>query len=456
MVDTVVDVAVVGAGPVGCVAALAFARKGARVVLIEPNPEAKARFAGELLHPAAVRVLREVGVEALAPADDHPHVRGFAVFSPGAASAMVLDYPDGHVGWTFEFNRFVEALRARAVAAPSVCYLPHHRVDAVDGQRLTLHGPDGQVTVEAGQIIAADGRFSAMRRMLEIPQERVTLSHMCGVALHGVTLPNEGYGHVILGGPGPLLAYRIEPDTVRLVIDVPTAWRKLPDRNQRLWEAYGPHLPEAIREPLRQKFEADDLLWAVAELKPRTRYGRPGAALIGDAVGHFHPMTACGMLLGFEDAIAAANANSFAEYEATRRRTSETPALLATALHEIFSLDALPAEALRHAVFDMWTDAEEVGKTMAYLGGLETDVWKFFRSGARMVGGAGRHVARHAWQTGDWRGGVEAIADIVTLVRWLVDDSLPSALQNHSGSKPITPFAKIREAQTEGGAARTS
>ena len=451
-----VDVAVVGAGPVGCVAALAYARRGAKVALIEPNPEAKARFAGELLHPAAVRVLREIGIEGLAPADDHPHVHGFAVFSEGQETAMVLDYPDGHVGWTFEFNRFVDALRARALATDGISWLPHRRVDAVVGQSLRLTGPDGEQTLIADQIVAADGRFSAVRRMLGIPQERVTLSHMAGVALTGVTLPNEGYGHVILGGPGPLLAYRIEPDTVRLVIDVPTAWRKLPDRNQRLWEAYAPHLPEAIKAPLKAKLDADDLLWAVAELKPRKHYGRPGAALVGDAVGHFHPMTACGMLLGFGDAVALAKSASFEDYEATRRRTSETPALLATALHEIFSLDALPAEALRQAVFDMWGNPAEVHKTMAYLGGLETDVWKFFGSGARMVGGAGLHVAKRAVVSGDWRGAADAIGQIATLVHWLVDDSLPSPLRNKLANKPITPFAGIREAQTEGGATRTA
>ena len=32
------DVAVIGGGPVGCVTALAFARKGARVLLLEGNP----------------------------------------------------------------------------------------------------------------------------------------------------------------------------------------------------------------------------------------------------------------------------------------------------------------------------------------------------------------------------------------------------------------------------------
>ena len=33
------DVVVIGAGPVGCVTALAFGRNGARVLLLEANPD---------------------------------------------------------------------------------------------------------------------------------------------------------------------------------------------------------------------------------------------------------------------------------------------------------------------------------------------------------------------------------------------------------------------------------
>ena len=36
------DVAVIGAGPVGCATALAFAKNGAHVLLLEANPKASA------------------------------------------------------------------------------------------------------------------------------------------------------------------------------------------------------------------------------------------------------------------------------------------------------------------------------------------------------------------------------------------------------------------------------
>ncbi|MCY3954397.1 MAG: FAD-dependent oxidoreductase, partial [Nitrospira sp.] len=73
------DVAIVGAGPVGSLCALAHAQKGARVALLEANPNASKRMAGEWLHPPAVQMLREVGIRL----DTQPRSttgKGFVVF----------------------------------------------------------------------------------------------------------------------------------------------------------------------------------------------------------------------------------------------------------------------------------------------------------------------------------------------------------------------------------------
>jgi 2-polyprenyl-6-methoxyphenol hydroxylase-like FAD-dependent oxidoreductase len=97
------DAIVVGAGPVGCVAARALARRGARVALIEASPATRTRFAGELLHPGAVDVLRALDLLDVPAAHDHPANHGFAVsLRPGDAPVR-LAYPRGATGWTFPF-----------------------------------------------------------------------------------------------------------------------------------------------------------------------------------------------------------------------------------------------------------------------------------------------------------------------------------------------------------------
>ena len=85
--ETTADVAVVGAGPVGCVTALACARRGARVVLLEAQAQATSRMAGEWLHPSAVGVLQRLGIGRLEAAADHAAGKGFTVF-PGPGGAL--------------------------------------------------------------------------------------------------------------------------------------------------------------------------------------------------------------------------------------------------------------------------------------------------------------------------------------------------------------------------------
>src|SRR5688500_17104082 len=89
------DVAVIGAGPVGATAALAFAREGRHVLLLEQDPFAVTeRAIGEWLHPPAVDVLDELGVD-LTPPMAYPTGRGFVLFADDGGEPVVLPYRTG-------------------------------------------------------------------------------------------------------------------------------------------------------------------------------------------------------------------------------------------------------------------------------------------------------------------------------------------------------------------------
>src|SRR3982751_4452359 len=66
------DVAVIGAGPAGCVAAYALAKKGRDVTLIEKHRFPRDKVCGESLSALGIAVLRRMGLEkrigALGPA----------------------------------------------------------------------------------------------------------------------------------------------------------------------------------------------------------------------------------------------------------------------------------------------------------------------------------------------------------------------------------------------------
>lgn len=106
--------AVVGGGPAGAAAALALARAGRRVVLIEGEAGEFAR-AGESLAPAARPLLRDLGLLDRLAADGHrPCFGNVSVWGSGAPQASdFLFNPYGH-GWQLDRRRFDAMLRDAA------------------------------------------------------------------------------------------------------------------------------------------------------------------------------------------------------------------------------------------------------------------------------------------------------------------------------------------------------
>ena len=439
------DAAIVGAGPAGCVAAIAFARRGARVALIEAHPD-KHRFAGELLHSSGVQILEDLGITGLPSASQHGPCRGFAVFSSEQADASQLNY-SGIPGLTFEHNALVRDLRAHATGCNNVTYMPHSRVTGITGQRATwkhADGKEGELT--AGLIVGADGRFSATRRALGLARDNTVLSHMAGFILRNIQLPLEGYGHVVLGGPGPGLIYRISPTEVRVCLDVPVQWRKSGQRDELIWDAYRDCLPDSLRAPVREALKSKEIVWAINELQPRASYGRLGCALIGDAVGHFHPMTAIGITMALADAECLSRVGTVQAYKEERQRTSLSPAMLATALYEIFAVRSDATAALRQSIFQLWRNNPEIrARTMQFLSCSDTSLFRLMSVGLRMTGLATGYTAITAAACGQWGPGLSTGRRIGGLVHWLLYESVPTTMQFPMLRAAPTPFKRLRE-----------
>ena len=214
------DVAIVGGGPVGSVCALAYARKGARVVLLEASPEASKRLAGEWLHPPAVRILREIGIGL----DTQPPIgagNGFVVCPEDDSEPIILPYPDGAHGLACEHAVLVSHLHEAIESKSSIDFILNAQVREVVDGRITFTRNGTDESVAAARIVGADGRGSVVRRSLGLPTNHKTCSWMVGVLVDDVTLPLEGYGYVLGGGPGPILMYRLGERGVRIVVDVP-------------------------------------------------------------------------------------------------------------------------------------------------------------------------------------------------------------------------------------------
>ena len=413
------DVAIIGAGPVGCVTALSFARRGADVLLLESQAEPGKRLAGEWLHPPAVHVLQNLGVEASSPEAGAPHPpgKGFVVFPDDGSSPIVLRYPGGETSLTGHHHALVAALRDTAAHHPRIEFRSAVHVHSIDGQQLTFAAGSSR---SAGLIVGADGRSSFVRRCLGLDDGRVLLSHMAGVVLEDATLPYEEYGHVFLGGPGPMFVLRISPRHIRMCIDVPLAQRSRLADPEQMEAGYGPALPEALRPAFRDALQQRPVSWAANQWRPRLHYGRDGLALVVDAVGHFHPLTAVGMTLGFLDGHCLAQSAHLADYRRQRVDHSRVAELLAVGLHRVFTSHDEGSVALRQAVYRMWRQsAADRSATMKLLSGQSTQPAHFNRAFLKVAAIAVQDVLHSTLRYRHWQRTARTFIDLGGWLTWL-------------------------------------
>jgi 2-polyprenyl-6-methoxyphenol hydroxylase-like FAD-dependent oxidoreductase/phytoene/squalene synthetase len=378
------DVAVVGGGPVGCVTAAALARAGASVLVLEADPKMATRLAGEWLHPPALEVLDRLRLGRLDGAQAQTGY-GFTIFPDDGSAPIEMPYPTG-TGAGAEHARIVASLRAAVSRVPGVSLVVRAKVTSID-----LSGPEAVVRIErkdgrthevrASSVVGADGNTSVVRAALGFPDASTLVSSMAGVELampadKGAMLPREGFGHVVLGGPGPALFYRIDDSCVRGCLEVPLADRATA-RAPYLWERYGRIVPEVMREPLRVALEERPLSWVGIKFRPRAHFGREGVvpvALVGDACGRTHPMTSIGMTQGFLDAEALVGSGFvrrqrgwLARY--SNARNAAIPEILSNALYHCFRRNDLAATEVRRAMFKTLRESpRERARTMQILG----------------------------------------------------------------------------------------
>jgi len=426
------DILVIGAGPVGCVTALAFARKGASVLLLEGNPRSSHRLAGECLHPTGVHILESLGLGDLVGSGYQGH--GFAVFPADGSEPILLQYPDGACGFTCEHVALVSALRAAASRHNFIDFVSSGHALAIAGQRVTFADENGQRrTVQADLIVGADGRSSLARASLGLKDQRHYVSSMAGVLLDDVQLLHEGFGQVLLGGPGPILACRIGPSKVRLFLDVPPG--RMEKDQESLHAAFEPALPEIWRGAFRQALADRPIAWASNQRRSRAHYGRPGLALVGDAVGHYHPLTAVGMTLGFMDGYYLAECKSFSDYRRVRTAQSGAAELLANSLYRVFTQNDVASLALRHAIFQTWRHCPvESRRTMRLLSGEETDTAQFHRAFVRVLVQAAQQVLQDSLLSMDWKQTARALKGFAWWLGWLATGEAEMSGEDHTDS----------------------
>src|SRR5687768_9101810 len=162
------DVAVVGGGPAGAAAAIALARQGRDVVLVDKASFPRDKICGDGLTAGALRLLDDLGLESAAVPSWQP-VDDVVVRSPsGHEVTFPLPRGEGLYAVIARRTELDAALLDVARGAGVKVHDGHACTGAVELDDRVVLDVDGIGTVAARYAVAADGMWSPMRKHLGV------------------------------------------------------------------------------------------------------------------------------------------------------------------------------------------------------------------------------------------------------------------------------------------------
>jgi len=366
------DLVIVGAGVVGSATALAAARDGLRVALVEAHePPAWSPDGSDLrvyaFAPDNAALLDGLGAwSAVRAARAHPY-RRMRVWDAAGGGELTFDADAlgrDHLGHIVEHSLLVDRLWAACGREPSLRRIFPARLAGLeqDEDAATAVLEDGQ-RLRARLVVGADGAASRVRAAAALEADAHDYGQ-CGLVAYVQTQhPHEDTAWQRFLPTGPLAFLPCSDGRCSIVWSLPEA------EAQRLLAAD----EESFRRELTRAFDArlgDVVSVSARAAFPLRRQLAKGyvagrVLLVGDAAHAVHPLAGQGVNLGLRDvaalrdawrAAAAAHADfasphRLARWERTRRSENAVAAYSFEAINRVFSNDAMWPTLLRgHAL----------------------------------------------------------------------------------------------------------
>ncbi|MDF1750488.1 MAG: UbiH/UbiF/VisC/COQ6 family ubiquinone biosynthesis hydroxylase [Alphaproteobacteria bacterium] len=372
MANDRVDVAFAGGGMVGLTLAIALARAGITVAVVDrETPKSVLNLAydgrASAIALGSKRVLESAGIwqdmasEAspiwdIRVADGHP-LRG--------VSPLFLHYDHSDVGedpfgWIIENRITRKALQKVAATTNGLTLIAPAAVARIDrdADSATVVLEDGQEIV-ASLAIAADGKFSNRRQEAGIKTSGWSYDQVSMVATVRHERSHGGVAVELFLPGGPFAMLPMTENRCNIV------WSEQKDRAERFMAMDD----DGFLEELRLRF--GDWLGELELVGPRfsyplsllqaERYTDSRFALIGDAAHAIHPIAGQGLNMGLRDVAALAeaivdshrlgldigSAATLRAYERRRRFDNVLLSVVTDGLVRLFSNDAPPLRAVR-------------------------------------------------------------------------------------------------------------
>ena len=304
----IVDVAIVGGGPVGASVARALAPTGLSVALVEPRaprPLPATTFDQRVyaLNGHSRRFLSRCGVwQRLLPERIAP-VREMRVFGDDASKIEFSAYRSGvpELAAIVEEANLQQALRSTLSTQANLTMLAgvectHAHWDAACA---TLSLSDG-AQIETHLVVAADGAESALRGAAGIATRVHEYGQTGIVANFRAGQPHRDTAYQWFLSKGVLALLPLPGNHVSMV------WSAPDDRAQELLAASGEELARAVELASMSMLGRLEPVSAAAGFSLRrmraARLVAPRLALVGDTAHNVHPLAGQGLNLGFADA----------------------------------------------------------------------------------------------------------------------------------------------------------
>lgn len=365
------DIIIVGGGPAGLSLARALHGSGLRITLLErqsgdglANPGYDGREIA-LTH-RSIRTLEDLGVwERI----DSPHkspLRSARVLNGGSPLALTFDTGDGpqeELGMLVANQQIRRALFQSVDGQDDLTLLTGVSVDTVrtghSGAEVTLS--DG-TTLTAGLLVAADSRFSSVRKQLGIGAEMNRLGRAMLVCRVEHELDHDHVATEWFDVPHTIAMLPLNGKLSSAVITLPQ------EEADRLSGASDEALGEAITAMYRRRLGVMRVASSRHVYPLVTTFARHfvarRAALVGDTAVGMHPVTAHGFNLGLQSAVTLAkglktalrrgedwSGDSVLRAYETAHRVASRPIYTATNLIVRLYGDSRPtAQVARHAV----------------------------------------------------------------------------------------------------------
>ncbi|MBP2558962.1 2-octaprenyl-6-methoxyphenol hydroxylase [Neorhizobium galegae] len=301
------EIAVVGGGLAGSVAALALARAGRKVAIIAPSPE-KTDERTTALMDHSIRFLERLGVwEEIAPSAAPLSVMQIVDGTKRLLRAPTAQFRAQDVGlYAFGYNIPNRALSETLDAAVAVERNVTNVAQIVEtfdfsAERVILTLSNG-TTASADFVVGADGRQSKARETAGIGVRRWSYPQSAVVLNFAHTLPHGNVSTEVHTESGPFtqvplpglrssLVWVVKPEEARRLVELPTEdlSRLVEDRMQSMLG--------------KVKVEGKAQAWPLSSLMAE-RFGKGRLALIGEAAHAFPPIGAQGLNLSLRDIIA--------------------------------------------------------------------------------------------------------------------------------------------------------